>query len=214
MEKVLIAGATGTTGTHIINILKNEADYTPIAMIRKPEQREQFENKGISTVMADLTKEVSHATKGIDKVIFAAGSKGQALEEVDKKGAMKLVDAAKKDRIKKFVMLSSLGADAPQEAEELQEYLQAKRDADEYLDISGLDYTIVRPGSLNNDSPTGKIRANEKLDNRQGEIPRGDVARVLVRSLQDHIAKRQVFEILNGEQHIDEALHEITLETA
>lgn len=128
MEKVLVAGATGTTGKKIVQILKESNIYQPIAMIRKENQKNQFETKGVETVTGDLTKDVSHTTKGIDKVVFAAGSGGTNVVAVDQEGAKKLVDASKKERVKKFVMLSSMGADNPQG--ELKEYLQAKHNAD------------------------------------------------------------------------------------
>lgn len=206
MEKILVIGATGTTGNTVIKELNNHENYHPIAMVRKEEQQVAFQKQGIETILADLTEDVTHVADGVDKVIFAAGSKGKALEAVDRKGAMKIIDASKKHRVRKLVMLSSVGADAPQEAEKLQDYLQAKRDADEYLANSGLEFTIVRPGTLNNDIPTGKIRIAEQLEDRSGSIPRGDVAKVLVKSLEDQIAKREVFEILTGETVIDEAL--------
>ncbi|RZS93855.1 SDR family oxidoreductase [Aquimarina brevivitae] len=206
MEKILVVGATGTTGNNVINELYNHQNYEPVAMVRKPEQQTQFEQKGIKTVLADLSEEVTNTTEGVDKVIFAAGSKGKALDAVDRKGAMKMIDAAKRHKVKKFVMLSSIGAHNPQKATELREYLQAKRDADEYLGNSGLDFTIVRPGALSNDTPTGKIRISEYLDDRSGSIPRGDVAKVLVHSLDQDVANREVFEILNGERRIENVL--------
>ncbi|MBP2831890.1 SDR family oxidoreductase [Aquimarina sp. U1-2] len=206
MEKILVVGATGTTGNKVVDILNKDQNYEPIAMVRKKQQQANFEQQGIKTILGDLTQDVSHTTQGIDKVIFAAGSKGKALDKVDRKGAMKIVDASKKNKVQKLVMLSSIGADAPQQSDDLQDYLQAKQDADEYLANSGLNFTIVRPGTLSNQVPTGKIRLAEHLDTKNGEIPRGDVAKVLVNSLKDTIANRNVFEILNGEHHIEEAM--------
>ncbi len=206
MEKILVVGATGTTGNKIISILNNDTNFEPIAMVRKEEQQANFKKQGVQSVIADLTNDVSHTTVGVDKVIFAAGSKGKALDAVDRKGAMKIIDASKKNKVKKLVMLSSIGADTPQQSDKLQDYLQAKHDADMYLANSGLDFTIVRPGTLNDETPTGKIRLSKSLDTKQGEIPRGDVAKVLVHSLKDAIAKREVFEILNGEHQIENAL--------
>ncbi len=206
MKKILVVGATGTTGNNVVNLLHNSQYYEPVAMVRHEDQQANFEQQGIKTVLADLTKEVSHTTEGIDKVIFAAGSKGKALDSVDRKGAMKIIDASKKNKIQKLVMLSSIGADAPQQSDTLKEYLQAKQDADRYLANSGLDFTIVRPGTLNDATPTGKIRLAQNLDNKEGEIPRGDVAKVLVQSLNDSVANREAIEILNGESTIEEAL--------
>ncbi|WP_432411056.1 SDR family oxidoreductase [Rasiella sp. SM2506] len=203
MEKILVAGATGTTGKKVINLLKDTDHYTPVAMVRNESQEKQFKDQGVETVWGDLTKDVSNTTKGIHKVIFAAGSGGKDVHNVDQEGAKRLIDASKKDRIEKFVMLSSMGADNPQG--ELKEYLQAKQNADQYLDISGLTFSIVRPGALNNNEGLGKIKLQHKL-NEQGEIPRWDVARTLVKSLDTNVAKNQAFEILTGETNIEEAV--------
>ncbi|MEX0995562.1 MAG: SDR family oxidoreductase [Flavobacteriaceae bacterium] len=203
MEKVLVAGATGTTGKKVVQLLKESGTYQPVAMIRKENQKEQFESDGIETVLGDLANDVSNTTKGIDKVIFAAGSGGENVHDIDQEGAKRLIDASKQDRIQKFVMLSAMGVDNPQG--ELKEYLQAKQNADQYLDISGLTFSIVRPGLLTNNEGLGKIKLGHKL-NEQGEIPRWDVARTLVKSLETEVAKNQSFEILTGETNIEEAV--------
>lgn len=133
----------------------------------------------MKAVLADLQDYLSQAVNGIDKVIFAAGSGGEKVVEVDQKGANRLIDASKKADVKKFVMLSSRGAGRPEKADQLKAYLKAKHKADEYLKNSGLNYTIVRPGTLNNDAGTGKIKLETELKS-QGEIPRADVAEVLI----------------------------------
>tara|TARA_R110002072_G_scaffold14307_1_gene59587 strand:- start:19208 stop:19846 length:639 start_codon:yes stop_codon:yes gene_type:complete len=207
MEKILVAGATGTTGRKVVQLLKESDNYQPVAMVRKDEQQKQFQKEGVESVLGDLSKDVSNTTKGINKVIFAAGSGGKDVKNVDEDGAKRLIDAAKKERIEKFVMLSSMGADKPEEANELKGYLQAKHNADQYLDISGLTFTIVRPGSLNNNEGLGKIKLAHKLEER-GEIPRWDVARTLVKSLDNDVAKNQAFEILTGETKIENAVQD------
>ena len=207
MEKILVAGATGTTGKKVIQLLKDSDNYQPVAMVRKEEQAKQFKDQGVSTVFGDLTKDVSKTTHGINKVIFAAGSGGKDVKNVDQDGAIRLIQAAKKEGVEKFVMLSSMGADNPEQANEMQEYLQAKNNADQYLDISGLTFTIVRPGTLNNNKGIGKIKLKHKLE-EQGEIPRWDVARTLVKSLDQEVAKNQAFEILTGETKIETAVNE------
>ena len=71
MERVLVVGATGTTGKKIVDILDEYRNYIPVAMIRRKEQATQFEERNINTVLADLEKNVSHTVTGIEKVIFA-----------------------------------------------------------------------------------------------------------------------------------------------
>ncbi|RXJ51316.1 SDR family oxidoreductase [Gelidibacter gilvus] len=210
MENVLVAGANGTTGKQIVKLLSETQDFNPVAMVRKKEQMAQFETEGISTVLGDLEQDVSHAFKNIDKVIFAAGSGGKNVIGVDQEGAKRLIDASKHSNIKKFVMLSSMGADAPEKAEQLQEYLKAKQNADEHLKNSGLNYAIVRPGTLTNDNATNHIQLKEKLS-QSGEISRADVAQTLVRVLNDDTANKVSFEILNGDTLIGEAVEKFSI---
>lgn len=211
MENILVAGANGTTGKQIINILIQSQYFNPIAMVRDEAQFKSFENKKVDVVMADLEKDVSHAfkTNRIDKVIFAAGSGGKNVIEIDQNGAKRMIHSAKEAGVKKFVMLSSMGADNPEAAEQLVDYLKAKHNADVYLKDSGLNYAIVRPGALNNEKATDKIELEEKL-NKRGEISRADVAQTLVRSLNDDVANRKTFEIISGETLIGKALNKVS----
>ncbi len=213
MEKVLIVGATGDTGKRVIEILRNSQSFKPVAMVRKEEQKEIFDDMEIETVLGDLEKDVDHALKGIDKVIFAAGSGGDTAEEktisVDREGAIKVIDAARKAKVKKFVMLSAMGADDPSSHKKLEVYLKAKKKADEHLMESGIPYTILRPGALTDDMGLAKVKLAEKL-NEQGEISRDDVAFLLVMSLADPLVKNKTIEALEGKTPIKEALIELS----
>jgi uncharacterized protein YbjT (DUF2867 family) len=204
-QHVLVAGANGTTGSIIIELLKHSNAYRPIAMVREQAQKDQFEKENVLAVLADLEKDLSHAVKDVDKVIFAAGSGGKNVIAVDQEGAKRLIDTAKEAGVKKFVMLSSMGADDPSVSEELKDYLRAKKNADDHLKASGLDYTIVRPGSLTDKDGTGKIQLKEKLES-PGKITRADVAKTLVSVLASDTMQNQVFEIIAGETPIDNAL--------
>lgn len=205
MENILVAGANGTTGKKVVNLLKSSQYFNPIAMVRKQEQVEQFKSENVETVLADLTEDLTEAINGIDKVIFAAGSNGKNVVEVDQEGAKRLMAVAKMAKVKKFVMLSSMGADNPDAIEGMEDYMRAKQNADEHLRNSGLTYTIVRPGTLNNNPEQGSIEIAEKL-NKQGEISRADVAQILVRALHDDAPKNMTFEILEGDTLIGKAL--------
>ncbi|MBU2995419.1 SDR family oxidoreductase [Cellulophaga baltica] len=205
MENILVAGANGTTGKKIVHLLNESQYFNPIAMVRKEEQVKQFSDKNITTILADLEGDLTDTTKNIDKVIFAAGSGGKKVVEVDQEGAKKLIKVSEKHKVKKFVMLSSMGADEPENAPKLKEYLKAKHNADEYLTESDLNYTIVRPGTLSNNKGVGKIKLSKKL-NQSGQISRDDVAQTLVRSLHDDVANKEAFEILEGKTLIGRAL--------
>lgn len=213
MERVLVVGATGQTGKRIIEILNSSATFEPYAMIRNEDQRQMFEDMDVETVMGDLEKDVDQTTQGMDKVIFAAGSGGKTGEDktiaIDQNGAIKMIDASKKAKVKKFVMLSSMGADKPESNKDLKVYLEAKQTADEYLKTSGLSYTIVRPGALNDDLGLAKVKLAEKLD-ENGEISRDDVAFLLVMSLADPLVKNKTFEALEGKESIKNAIIDLS----
>ncbi len=98
-----------------------------------------------------------------------------------------------------------MGTDQPKQSDDLQEYLEAKQNADRHLKNSDLNYVIVRPGALTNENPTNHIKLAHKL-NSQGSISRADVAQTLVRVLKDGIADKETFEILKGGILISKAI--------
>jgi uncharacterized protein YbjT (DUF2867 family) len=213
-QKVLVIGANGSTGRIVCNLLQNSSKYQPMAMIREKSQAKHFDEKGIETVMGDLEKDFESAYKGIHKVIFAAGSGGSTGPEktkaVDQEGAIKSIDLAKKHKVKKFVLLSTMGAENPEEMKDspMHHYLVAKHKADQHLIKSGLDFSIVRPGGLTDDAGTGKIEAAESLGKR-GKISREDVANTLVTVLESDHAPDAFFEIIEGEDEIKDAVEQL-----
>lgn len=213
MEKILIVGATGHTGTRVIEILKNTENFKPIAMIRNEDQQQIFDDMEVQSVVADLEGDVSHALKGVDKVIFAAGSGSKTGPDkttaVDELGAIKVIDEAKKAKVKKFIMLSAMGTDDPSQSKDLEHYLKAKKKADDYLRESGLTYTIVQPGRLSNDMGLAKVKLARKL-NAQGEISRDDVAFIMVMSLADPLVENMSFEALEGDESIKTAMIDLS----
>lgn len=209
-SKVLVAGANGHTGTYIVQMLK-ENGYYPVAMVRDHAQIPKFESAGIATILADLEDEVSleEAVKGVDAIIFAAGSGSKTGPEktidVDQNGAIRLINVAQNVGVNRFIMLSSMGADPNSESERIQHYMRAKGMADEYLQKSKLSYTIVRPGRLTHEKGTGKIQLAAKLQ-QSGTITREDVARVITTSLDKTNTIGKTFDILNGETPIAQAI--------
>ncbi|KIH70328.1 SDR family oxidoreductase [Salinicoccus roseus] len=206
--KVLVIGANGQVGHQLVEKLKDKG-HQPVAMVRKEEQVEQFKEKGIDTVLGDLQKDFSHAFEGVDSVVFAAGSGGDTGADmtvlIDQEGAIESVDNAEKAGVKHFVMLSSMGADAPKEAEQMQHYLYAKHRADEHLKASGLDFTILRPGMLTNDSGTGKVRLFEG-GTEIAEIPREDVANVLAHIVDTNKPQGKTYYLHEGDTPVEDTL--------
>jgi len=203
---VLVSGSHGQVGKHATRILA-ESDHDVRGMVRSESQAPDIEDLGAEPVVADLTADVSHAVDGIDAIIFAAGSGGEDVWGVDRDGAINLIDEAASAGVDRFVMLSSINADQPENSPEaLREYLRAKGEADEYLQQSDLTYTIVRPGPLTNEGGTERIKTGTDLNRDAIEISREDVARTLIATLGAESTYNETFELAAGEVSIDEAL--------
>ncbi len=212
--RVLIAGAHGKTARHLTRMLVEDG-HEVRGLVRKEEQTGDVEADGAEAVLVDLEAEevegrLGDAVKGCDAVVFAAGagpgSGDERKETMDYGGAAKLVEAAERNEARRYLMLSAMGAADPEAGPEaMRPYLRAKARADERLQSSSLDYTVIRPGSLTEDGGTGAIEAAEKLG-RRGEIPREDVARTFAAALEDENTYHKTFEILAGEIPIREAL--------
>ena len=215
--KVLVAGANGKTARRLVRMLVGHG-HEVRGLVRKEEQLSDVQQNGAEPALVDLEKEevegaVGQAVEGCDAIVFAAGAgpgSGAARKEtMDYGGAVKLVEAAQKNGVRRYLMLSSMGAGDPEDGSEaMQPYLFAKARADERLQESGLDYTIIRPGSLTDEEGTGRIEAAEVLG-RRGEIPRDDVARTFAEALEMPNTYRKTFEIIGGETPIREALERI-----
>ena len=207
--RVLVAGSNGQVGRHLVRLLAG-AGHEARAMIRDGSQAPEMEDLGGTPVVADLEGDPSAAAEGCDAIVFTAGGgpgSGAAKKEtVDRQGAVKLIEAAKEYGIRRYVMVSSMGADDPESGPEgMRPYLRAKGSADDSLRESGLDHTIVRPGRLTDDPATGRVDAAVSLG-RRGEITREDTARVLLATLTAANTHGKTFEVLAGETPIDEAV--------
>jgi len=211
--KVAIAGGHGKVARLLEELLVKRGD-SAIGLIRNPEHAEDLRELGAEPVLCDLeaagADEVAAAISGADAVVFAAGagpgSGADRKRTMDLGGARKLIDAANAQGISRYVIVSSMGAaDPPPEGGGgFGEYLRAKAEADRALAASGLDHTIVRPGRLTDEPPTGRVIVAQRLE--RGSISRADVAAVLLASIDlDHMIGRD-FDLLSGETPIEEAL--------
>ena len=87
-------------------------------------------------------------------------------------------------------------------------YLEAKAEADQYLMASGLEYTIIRPGSLTDGPGTGRVRVSTELGDRGG-VPRDDVAAVIAAVLDAPNTIGVTFEVFSGDCSIAEAVRSL-----
>ena len=212
--EVVVAGGHGKIAMLLHPMLVERGD-TVRALIRDPGHAAEVRAAGAEPVLFDLEAEsdAAPAVAGADAIVFAAGAgPGSGPERkwtVDYGGAAKLIDAAKRSGADRYVIVSSIGADDPpaEGGEVFGEYLRAKAKADEELAASGLAHTIVRPGMLTDDAPTGRVEAAPKVE--RAEIPRADVATVLATSLHEPATVGKAFTVVSGETPIDEALRDL-----
>ncbi|PTX60308.1 uncharacterized protein YbjT (DUF2867 family) [Melghirimyces profundicolus] len=208
--RVLVIGANGQVGKRLVGLL-GRSEHEVRAMIRDEQQAPPLEKMGAQTVLADLEQDFSHAVKGCEGIIFAAGSGAHTgpdkTERVDHLGAVRSIEEAEKHGVERYIMLSALRAKTPETGpEKLQHYLVAKKKADDRLKQSGLQYTIVRPGRLSNDKGTGNVSLAEDLDFRPDPIPREDVALALAATLDAPNTIRKAYDLLPGNTPVIEAV--------
>lgn len=210
--RVLIAGSHGKIGKRLVRLLA-DGGHQVVGMIRDPDQADELRSLGAEPLVADLTDDLSDAPRGCDAIVFAAGagpgSGPGPKKTIDRDGARKLVDAASANGVRRYVMVSSIGAHDPSSGgEEMERYLQAKQEADAHLAASDLDWTIVRPGSLSDDPGDGRVRTSTALGER-GPVTRDDVAATLAAVLERDDLAGATFELFDGEDQIDAALDKI-----
>ena len=208
---ILVAGGHGQIALRLLGLLAARG-HTARGLIRSPAQAADLQAVGAVPVLGDLENDATldAYVKGADAVVFAAGAgpgSGAARKRtVDLGGAVKLADAARTTGVRRYVMISSIGADRPDAAgESMRAYLRAKAEADDYVRAAGLEHTIVRPGSLTDDPGTGLVRVSAEPGGR-GPVPRDDVAAVLATVLTTRMAIDATFELFTGDTPIAEAL--------
>ncbi len=209
--EVAIAGGHGKIALLLGRMLDQRGDAV-WGLIRDPAQEDDLHAAGVEPVVCDLEAggDVAAAVRGADAVVFAAGagpgSGAERKRTMDLGGAVRLMEAAKAEGVGRYVMVSAMGAaEPPAEGDDVfGEYLRAKAEADRALLASGLEYTIVRPGGLAEEPPTGLVAVGERLE--RGEIPRADVAAVLAAVLHAPNAAGRTFELVSGEMPIAQAV--------
>lgn len=207
---VAIAGGHGQIALLLTRQLAERGDEVR-SLIRNPDHADDVRAAGGDPVVCDLEaadeQTVTEAIRGAAAVVFAAGAgPGSGSERkltMDLGGATKLIAAAKGAGIRRYVMVSSRGADPEASGDDtFSVYLRAKGRADAELAASGLEYTIVRPGGLTDEPGTGRVRT----DTGDGSIPRDDVAAVLAAVLAAPATAGKTFLLVSGDTPVDEAV--------
>ncbi|MCU0518752.1 MAG: SDR family oxidoreductase [Oscillatoria sp. Prado101] len=200
--KAFVAGATGETGRRIVReLVKREIPVR--ALVRNLETGRAILPKEVELVTGDvLNRESLSAAIGDSTVLLCATGARPSFDptgpdQVDFQGTKNQVDVAKAKGVQHFVLVSSLCVS--QLFHPLNLFwliLLWKKQAEEYLQKSGLTYTIVRPGGLLNedtDEPVVMSGADTLFD---GRIPRTKVALVSVEALSQPAAGNKIVEIV------------------
>lgn len=200
--KALVAGATGQTGQYIVKQLVQK-DISVKALVRDLEKAREILPSEAELVVGDVlkTETLKAAIKDCDLLLCATGASPSfdptSPYQVDFQGTKNLVEAAKQEDIKHFVIVSSLCVSKffhPLNLFWL--VLYWKKQAEEYIQQSGLTYTIVRPGGLKNEDNADRIIMSSADTLFEGSIPRPKVAQVCLESLFQPAAKNKIVEIV------------------
>ena len=210
--RVVIAGGHGQIALLLEKVLADRGHHA-VGVVRNPDHVGDVEATGAEAVVLDLEKadvaDLTDVVKGSDAVVFAAGggpNSGAARKEtVDKGAAVLLAEAAEQAGVRRYVMVSAMGTDKadPDSDDVFQVYLRAKKAADDDLRSRDLDWTVVRPGRLTDNPPTGRIQVGTLP---RGEISRADVAAVLAAVLDQDATIGKTFDLLAGHQTVEAAL--------
>jgi uncharacterized protein YbjT (DUF2867 family) len=201
---VLVIGGHGQIGLRLLKLLARDG-HRARGVIRKAEQAVDLEAAGAEPVVCDVERgeDLRPSADGADAIVFAAGagpgSGAERKRTVDYGAAVASMEAARDAGVGRFVIVSSIGAhDVAGAGEAMRPYIQAKSDADDALRQSGLDWTIVKPGRLTDAPGTGRVLVTRTLGGR-AEVPRDDVALVLLECLQAPNTVGVEFELFEGD---------------
>lgn len=220
--RVVVAGGHGAIGLRLLRLLA-ASGHEPVGLIRNPDHAGDLTAAGARPVVVDLESArldtVVDEISGADVAVFAAGAgpgSGAARKlSVDRDAAVLFADAAVAAGIRRYLLVSSMGAIEPEPGGDLQIpedpseddvfglYLRAKGAADAAIAARDLDWIVLRPGHLSNDPGTGRVRLAPTVE--RGSVSRDDVAAVLLALTQASVTDRTV-ELVAGDVPVDEAV--------
>jgi uncharacterized protein YbjT (DUF2867 family) len=211
MARVIVIGGHGKVALRLARILTERGDHVS-AVFRNADHSDDVAATGAKPVAADIERldsdELAGLLAGHDAVVFSAGAGGgnpARTYAVDRDAAIRVIDAAARAGVRRFVMVSYFGAGpghgVPQ-GDPFFPYAEAKAAADAHLRASDLDWTVLGPGRLTLDAATGRI----ELGQGKGEVSRADVALVVAAAMADDSTIGRTIDFNNGDIPIAEAL--------
>jgi nucleoside-diphosphate-sugar epimerase len=219
--RVAVAGAHGQVARRLVRLLAARGDDV-VGLVRNPDHVQDVTGDGARGVECDLetatVEELSWAVADCDAVVFAAGagpgSGAERKQTMDRGGAVLLADAAQRAGIRRYLLVSSMGVEdvrdgaTPDGVDEVfVAYLRAKLAAEEDLRARDLDWTVLRPGGLTDDPGRGTVRLERHVD--RGQVPRDDVAAVVVALLHEPGTAGTVLELVSGDEPVADAVRRV-----
>jgi uncharacterized protein YbjT (DUF2867 family) len=146
--RVLVTGGTGVIGEGSIPELIARGHQVRLFSRHAEEDARQW--PGVEAVNGDVGEAVSvtGAAAGCDAVLHIAGIAAEdppevTFAQVNVGGTREMIAEAERARAQRFIFVSSLGADVGES-----DYHRSKFEAERLVQLSGLDWTIVRPGNV------------------------------------------------------------------
>ncbi|MER7758912.1 SDR family oxidoreductase [Streptomyces sp. NPDC097619] len=203
--RIVIAGGHGRIALRLERLLAARG-YEVAGIVRDPAQGDDLREAGAEPVLCDLEsaslEQVAAVLQGAEVAVFAAGagpgSGADRKDTVDRGAAVLFADAAERAGVRRFLMVSSMGADARHPGDEVFDvYLRAKGEADDHVRTRlGLEWTVLRPGALTDDPGTGLVRLEASTG--RGSVPRDDVAAVLAELVETPATAGLTLELVEG----------------
>ena len=212
MARIIIFGGHGKIALLTEPLLAERGDEVT-AVIRNPDHAEDVRAAGARPLVADIERldaeGIADLIRGHDAVVWSAGAGGgdpQRTMAVDRDAAIRSMEAAALAGVKRYAMVSYFGS-SPEHGVDPQQpffhYAEAKAAADEHLQATDLDWTVLGPSTLTLDPPSGRIDAKAAA---AGRVSRGNVARVIAAALADDGTIRRTIRFNDGDQAIAEAV--------
>lgn len=205
--KIAIFGATGGTGVELVKQAL-ERGHSVTALVRNPAQLAD-KSDGLTVTTGDIhdLASVERSIQGQDAVICALGAGPFKKTMIRTEGTVNIIGVMKKNNVRRLFVVSLMGIGeswnnlsmfkkflfpilmkSPREDHEAQEAAVKE---------SGLDWTIIRPSFLVNTPRTGVYSVGENIPAKTSQIPRADVADLILNDLEKRALVHKAVTITN-----------------